>query len=99
MDQTVKLWTVKLWDVATRQELATLSGHVDWVYSVAFSPDGKTLASGSRDQTVKLWDVATCQELATLSGHTSLVGSVGFSPDGKNHAYGRGDDGKREGKG
>ena len=70
------------------QPLATLKGHTDLVYSVAFAPDGKTLAtgSGSRDQTVKLWDVTTGKELATLKGHTrypSAVVSVAFAPDGK----------------
>src|SRR5262245_40661839 len=50
----------------TRQELATLKEHDDVVYSVVFSPDGKTLASGSYDHTVKLWDAQTGQELATL---------------------------------
>jgi COMPASS component SWD3 len=44
----------------------TLKGHTDWVNSVAFSPDGKLLASGSADGTIKLWDVATGQEVRTL---------------------------------
>src|SRR4051812_30915869 len=61
----------------------TLDGHTNVVYSVAFSPDGKTLASGSQDQTIKLWDVATGKEKATLKGHTSWVGSVAFGPGGK----------------
>ncbi len=42
----------------TWQVIGTLSGHPSWVYSVAFSPDGKTLASGSSDTTIKLWDVS-----------------------------------------
>ena len=63
--------------------LRTLRGHTSWVTSVAFSPDGRLLASGSDDQTVKLWDVATGQEVRTLSGHTAPVRSLAFSPDGR----------------
>ncbi len=56
----------------------TLKGHTAAVFSVAFSPDGKTLASGSEDTTIKLWDVATAKEQATLQGHMGWVYVRGF---------------------
>jgi WD40 repeat protein len=67
--------------VSTGKERLTLKGHMGWVTSVAYSPDGKTLASGSGE--IKLWDIATGKEQATLKGHTFSVKSVAFSPDGK----------------
>ncbi|NJO14411.1 MAG: WD40 repeat domain-containing protein [Thioploca sp.] len=62
--------------------LNTLRGHKKTVYSVDFSPDGKILASGSRDNTVKLWNMETKQEISTLQGHGNSVFSVAISPQG-----------------
>ncbi|PJB30534.1 hypothetical protein CO110_00065, partial [Candidatus Desantisbacteria bacterium CG_4_9_14_3_um_filter_40_11] len=59
--------------------IKTLQGHGDNVYSVAFSPDGKILASGSLDNTIKLWDVQTGAGIKTLQGHGDRVYSVAFS--------------------
>jgi WD40 repeat protein len=59
------------------------TGHSGAVYGVAFSPDGKIIASGSGDSTVRLWDVTTKQVLYTLTGHTDSIYSVAVSPDGK----------------
>ena len=70
----------------------TLTEHRGNVYSVAFSPDGKTLASGSADNTIRLWNAATGDPLKTLTEHRGTVYSVAFSPDGKTLASGSYDD-------
>ena len=66
----------------SKDQVAVLEGHGAWVRSVAFSPDGTTLASGSSDGTAKLWDVASREAIATLYPRGYQVTSVDFSPDG-----------------
>ncbi|MDT5122019.1 MAG: hypothetical protein QOC96_1501 [Acidobacteriota bacterium] len=69
--------------VQEKPELVVQTGHSGRVTSVAFSPDGKTLASGSTDNTIKLWNIESGKELRTLVGHSNWVGPVAFSRDGK----------------
>jgi RNA polymerase sigma factor (sigma-70 family) len=73
---------VRLWDVATRSERATLTADENSVRAVAYSPDGKILASGGRDGSIKLWDVETKEDRAVLRGHHGYVYSLAFSSDG-----------------
>ena len=72
-----------LWDLAGGQKLARLSAHNDRVMSVAFSPDGLSLASAGLDHNVILWDVAARQPRATLASHLDIVSCVAFSPDSR----------------
>jgi WD40 repeat protein len=98
---------VKLWDVTTGRLLRTFSGHLEPVTSVAFSPDGRQVLSGSRahvlvsevakpiskvDNTLKLWDMATGQLIHSFNGHLRPVTSVAFSTDGSRVVSGDGTD-------
>ena len=75
---------IQLWDVRHGQHRQILEGLTDEVFTVAFSPDGGTLATsgGWSDYTIRLWDVHTAQLLRTIGGHTERVSSAAFSPDG-----------------
>jgi WD40 repeat protein/Leucine-rich repeat (LRR) protein len=89
---------IRLWAVATAKSTAVIKSDAGTVWSVTFSPDGKTLASSHQDGTVKLWGVATGMNIATHAGHTSLwdppcvplAFPLAFSPDGKCLASGGG---------
>ncbi len=75
--------TVRLWELATGQEVRRFTGHDDAVLSVAVTPDGKYVVSGSDDKTVRLWDLATGKEVRRFTGHEQPVRSVAVTPDGK----------------
>ena len=74
---------VEVWDVVARAKVHELRGHSKWVYGVAFSPDGKWLATGGWDRTIKLWDAATGEERLTIFGHEGFVLDLAFSPDSR----------------
>jgi WD40 repeat protein len=73
---------IRLWNARTKEPERDLVGHSGWVMSIAFSSDGRLLASASEDRTIRIWDVETGQTKEILSGHSSLVWAVAFSPDG-----------------
>lgn len=88
--------TLKVWDLPAKQEIYILSGHPacvrpieprskhsDAIKSVAISPDGHAIASGSKDKIIKIWDLPTGRAICTLTGHSSDVNSLAFTPDGQ----------------
>jgi WD40 repeat protein len=78
---------VRLIDPVSGKMLATLSGHADYVRSIAFSPDGKMIAAAGgapqRDGEIKIWNVHSQEPLKTMQGHKDCIYSVAWSPDGK----------------
>jgi WD40 repeat protein len=87
LDGTKLAWggnqDVRVWDLSGQGEPSLLRGHLYNTYAVAFSPDGRRLASAGEDCSIKVWDLQTNREEFTLRGHTGFVSGVAFSPDAR----------------
>jgi WD40 repeat protein len=76
--------SIILWNTATGEPVEEpLTGHIDWVRSLAFNPDGSTLASGSDDETIVLWNIEDGESKTQLTGHDDRILHVAFNQDGK----------------
>ncbi len=82
---------VRVWDLGTGEELATLTGHIGEVYSFAFSPNGSRIASCGNDGNIIIWDTDRFEQVGLLRGHKNYVYTVTFSPDGTMLASASGD--------
>jgi WD40 repeat protein len=75
--------SIRIWDVKTGREMNPMPTHADRIASIACSPDGQIIASGSNDKTIRLWQRATGKPLHLLAGHDGDIKALAFSPDGK----------------
>ncbi len=75
VDKTIKVWSSK-----TFQLIATLTGHTDWVNTLAIIPSNENIVSGSNDETIRVWNSKTFQLIATLTGHVNLLFALAILP-------------------
>src|SRR5262249_27927229 len=80
--------TVRIWDVASGQEMLNLRGHIGPIRCVSFSPDSRRVASASDDGKIKVWDAVNTKEALIIALPTRYVYGVAFSPDGERLAWG-----------
>lgn len=74
-------FTARIWDCDTQTPMHTLKGHSNWVLCVAWSPDGKMIATGSMDNTICIWDATTGQQIGkNLKGHTKWITGMSWEP-------------------
>ncbi|MCE9532578.1 MAG: caspase family protein [Planctomycetes bacterium] len=73
----------RLWNANTGEEIRQFNGHTEGITALAFSPDGKQIATGSSDKTTRVWDAANGKQLWSMEGHASRITSISFSADGK----------------
>ena len=74
---------MQVWNATNGSKASSYRGHEGWVRAIAWSPDGKRIASTSEDKAVQIWEVAKGKQIATYRGHTDWVDIVMWSPDGK----------------
>ena len=77
--------TIKIWDLATRKEIRTLTGHRDWVLAVTFTPDGQKVISsggGKNNNIINIWDVNSGKLITSLTGHKDWINTLAITPDG-----------------
>lgn len=90
-DASNEEYAVQVWDALTGKHVYTYTGHADFVNAVAWSSDGKLIASGSGDKTVQVWDSTSGRHIYTYQGHSGSVNAVAWSPDGKRIVSGSSD--------
>ena len=75
-------YAVRLWDVASFNQLKEFSGHTQLVTSISFSPDGRHMVSASQDSTIRIWDLGSGEQIFKMTEHIGAVNQVCYSPDG-----------------
>jgi WD40 repeat protein len=85
------MFAIELWDLARQRSVAVMPGHTGQIFSIAFSSDGRTLASGSADGSLRLWDIGHRRQVKAMRGHAQGILQVAFGPNQKSVVTSSGD--------